>query len=472
MTFARALTWSMAAEIAVKVVQPIVFLILASVLSPEDFGVVASAAVIIAFCEVFWQAGMGKALIQTQENTAAAANIVFWTNLTLAATVSAALFPSAELLAISLFQDHRVTAVIQVMTLSIFLGALSSVQAALRQRQMDFRWLFWVRVLSAITAPTVSIPFALLGYKHWALIAGTLAGQIAQVLLLWYRPPFFPTFTYDKQIAFNFIRFGSWVLAAGLLSWFYAWSDALIVGMYLSSSELGLYRSGSSLVYMLYGALFLPLLPVLYSQLAKSNTEGRKFHQVFESSFRLVTFVAVPLSFCLFSGSEAVETMLFDEAWAGVGKVIGIMALMVGFSTVVSLNGEAYRAMGKPHLETVVTGSLLVIYLSVYLVSIKHGLTNFLYARLALSILALFAHVGVAQTVGIINVRNWISSFLTAVASGILCMLAFLFFRRLFLIKPELEFLLLGPSIMISLIVIIGFSRKTIVRDLQVLLKA
>ena len=127
MLFARALTWSMGAEAAVKVIQPLVFLVLAGILSPEDFGVVASAMVIIAFCEVFWQAGLGKALIQTQQDPIAAANVVFWTNLALAAAVSVALIVSADFLAKELFRDQRVTAVVQVMTISVLLGALSSV---------------------------------------------------------------------------------------------------------------------------------------------------------------------------------------------------------------------------------------------------------------------------------------------------------------------------------------------------------
>jgi len=108
---------------------------------------------------------------------------------------------------------------------------------------------------------------------------------------------------------------------------------------------------------------------------------------------RLLILVAIPLAFFLFSQAEALEATIFGIQWQGIGLVIGVMALMHGFSWVVGMNGEAYRAMGKPSYETIVSATVLVIYLAAYLVSIRHGLEAFVWTRFALALGALLLHL-------------------------------------------------------------------------------
>lgn len=104
MTLINALKWSFLGELASKAIQPLVFIVLARLLTPEDFGVMTAALMVIGFSQIFWEAGMGKALIQRQTNIEEAANAAFWINVILGVVISNALYFSANFVAQTFFK--------------------------------------------------------------------------------------------------------------------------------------------------------------------------------------------------------------------------------------------------------------------------------------------------------------------------------------------------------------------------------
>lgn len=399
MSFVHALKWSFLAELASKMVTPVVFIVLARLLTPEDFGVMSAAMMVIAFSQIFWEAGMGKALIQRQTDIENAANVVFWINLGLGILIAGLLFYGAKMIALTFFQDERVTAVLQVMTLQVLLGALSSVQTALLQKQMDFRKLFWVRLATVSLPGLASIPLAWNGMGYWALVTGTLTGQAVQTTMLWRMSHWRPRGTFQPGLAKEMGRFGAWVGMSGLLTWFFVWADALIVGMYLGSRELGLYQTGNQFAAMGFAILFGPVTPVLYSHLTRMRHDRDQVRRATRKVIKAITFLAIPLAMVIFSLAPPLAAILFGPKWQGIEWVIGTLALMHGFSWVVGMNGEVYRAMGKPSAETIVTTSTLAIYLATYLLSVQYGLETFVCARFGLALTALILHLLVLRAI-------------------------------------------------------------------------
>ncbi|MCA9564736.1 MAG: oligosaccharide flippase family protein, partial [Myxococcales bacterium] len=131
----QASFWSSLSEASSRALAPLIQIVLARMLTPEDFGVVASAAIILSFTNVLWDAGLSKALIQRREGLEEASHVVFWTNLALAGVVYAILLASADPIA-RLFQDARIAAVVRVMGINLLFGSLSSVHTALLRREL------------------------------------------------------------------------------------------------------------------------------------------------------------------------------------------------------------------------------------------------------------------------------------------------------------------------------------------------
>lgn len=399
MNLTNALKWSFLSEIASKAIQPVIFILLARLLTPEDFGVMSAALMIIGFSQVFWEAGMGKALIQRQTDIDDAANAAFWINLGLGSVIVTGLCVIAKPVAWTFFKDERVTLVLQVMTLQVFLGALAAVHTALLQKEMGFKPLFWVRFATVSLPGLASIPLAWNGMGYWALVVGTLVGQLVQVIMLWFMSAWRPRWAFNTRVAKEMGSFGVWVGVSGMLAWFYIWADSLIVGMYLGGYELGLYRTGNQFASMIFSIIFGPIVPVLYSHLARMSLDKIQLARVVENLIRVLAAVAIPIAFIIFSLANPIGSVMFGIRWQGINLVIGVMALMHGYSWIAGMNGEVYRAMGKPSYESIVNVITLVIYLIIYLISIRQGFQVFVWTRLGLALGAVVMHMLVLRKV-------------------------------------------------------------------------
>jgi O-antigen/teichoic acid export membrane protein len=203
----HAFKWSVLGEIASRTVGPLVFLVLARLLVPEDFGVVAAAMVTISFSQVFSDAGLSKALIQRQTRVEESANVVFWLNLGIGLVIVAILTAAAPLIA-GFFHDERIAPVVRVLSLQILLAAFSSVHTALLQKDLNFKQLFWVRLATTAVPGLASIPMAIHGMGYWALVAGTLVGQVAQSTMFWMLSPWRPQWGLDRGLTWELIAFG------------------------------------------------------------------------------------------------------------------------------------------------------------------------------------------------------------------------------------------------------------------------
>lgn len=399
MFFLHALKWSFLADVIARILQPLMFLFLARLLTPEDFGVMTAALMVICFSQIFWEAGLGKALIQRQESVTQAANVVFWSNVCLGIVISTLLVFGASAIARIFFQDGRVTAVVQVMTLQVVFGSACGVHTALLQREFEFKKLFWVRLVSVGLPNLVAIPFALVGWGYWALVGGALMGQFLQLVILWHICDWRPTLKFDWQVAKEMSGFGFWVVISGVLLWFYMWVDSLIVGRFLSSHELGIYRMGNQVAIMVFAILLEPVTPILYSYLSKMKQDKQRLKSAMEKLIKLITFMAIPLAFIIFSLSDLGASVFLDEKWAGIGSVVGVMALLHGFSWVVGMNSEAYLAYGKPLYDALVMAICLPLFLIVFWYSIQQSFEFFVWSRLGVGFLALILHLYMLQRV-------------------------------------------------------------------------
>lgn len=393
MSVLGAMRWSYSADMMGRIAQPLTYAVLARLLIPADFGVSASAVMVVSFAQIFWEAGMAKALIQRQVRVADAANVAFFTNVVLGVVVALLLVILAPWVALTIFSDPRVGPVLRVMSLYVVLGALSSVQFALLQKEMDYRRLFRIRLVVVFLPPLLSIPLALIGWGYWSLVVGALAGQAAQSSAIWWMSGWRPTWSYDRDLANQMLRFGGWAAFAGVLGWFYVWADSIVVGANLGATDLGLYRTGSQFATMIFAAIVGSTVPVLYSHLSGMGAERVTIAPVVALTLRALTLICIPIGFVLFAFAVPLSSLVFGSAWTGVGGVLAVLSLAQGYSWVVGMNGEIYRAMGKPKFETVVPIALLPVYGVVYLTAIRLGLPTFVWARLGLALFSCAVHL-------------------------------------------------------------------------------
>jgi|GEM_PF-1461857 len=359
---------------------------------------------------------MGKALIQRQVDVQDAANVAFWVNLGIAVLIAGLLYIAASSITQAFFRDSRVTSVIQVMTLQVFLGALGSVQTALLQKEMGFKKLFWVRFVTVSLPGLASMPLAWRGMGYWALVAGTLVGQVVQVVMLWRMSPWRPSRGFRAQVAREMLRFGFWTAVAGVLTWFYIWGDTYFISRYLGLQDLGVYRMGAQIADQVFVIMFSAIMPVYYSY--ASSIKDRE--QLFVSTVRTIqqiSFLSISCGYFFLCFGGTISSFLFSEKWSAIGGVVAILGLRQGFAWVTFLNDDFYRAIGKPHLPSLVLTLSLFFYVPVYYFTAQIDLNSFVYGRLSLVIVSLMLHISLLAW--IVGVQSFLNIMKTIVVTAL-----------------------------------------------------
>jgi O-antigen/teichoic acid export membrane protein len=373
--------WSFLAELSSKAISPILFLVLARFLTPADFGIAIMATMVITFAQLFWDAGLSKALIQRREGIAAAADVVFWINIALAFGVYLLLVCFSDAVS-ELLNEPRAAAVLRVQGAQILITSFSSVPSALLQRELNFRALFSARLLQAFAPLVASIPLAIGGFGYWALVSGALTGSILQTFVVFQKSPWRPSFRFNYSLGKEIIPFGLWVAGESFLAWLYLWIDSAIVGAKLSSVDLGLYKTGDLLVSTLFGLALSPLLPVMFSTFSRLQSDKEKLNNAVMNSTILISMCSIPLGVGLFMTRHSIESALFPADWKGLADIIGLFALLHGVTWLNGAQSEAFRAAGKPDVNTKIMLAGLAYSVPLYFVFIDSGLGVFIWVRL------------------------------------------------------------------------------------------
>ena len=384
--------WSMLAEAVSRSVQPLVFVILARLLEPEDFGVVGTALVAVGFAQMFWDAGLAKALIQTNAARDPAANVVFWTNLGSGVVLCGVLALAAPILG-DFFRCPETVPVLRVLSLLAPIASIGSVHQALLTRDFEFRKVFWTKLLVALVPGLFSIPAAAMGVGVWALVVGYLLGQAANTLLLWRMSGWRPSLSYDWAVSLALFRFGGWVLAEAIGAWLILWGDSLVVGRYLGVAELGLYRTGSLVVSLVFGLALNPLVPILYPAFSRMRHDHVALLGMFRNSVALIMVISLPMGAGLFLVGPELAGSIFGHRWLGLAQVVSVLGLTQGVSWMVGVNTEAFRAIGRPDVNTKILFLALLYYLPSYFLAAQHGLAAFLWTRFATAAVSVPLHV-------------------------------------------------------------------------------
>lgn len=386
--------WAMAGEIVSRLTQPLVLFVLARLLEPQDFGVVTAAVMVLSFAQALWEAGLAKALVQTElpgEQMRSAASTAVWTNLVLAIVLYAVAYEAAPWIAAA-FGDERAIALIRVQGLGIPMLAIGAVPLALFQRELRFRPIFWGRLAAAWVPGMVGIPIALLGGGYWALTIGSLAGTAFQVVV-WLALSdrgLFRGWSAARLAALA--RFGQWSTGEAVVSWSMQWLDVFLIGLFLTSHELGLYRTSSMVVAMVFMMAIGSVMPVLYAALSRLKGDRAMMEAMFTRAVKASAMVGMLLAAIMVAAPAEWSAVLLGEEWREMGQVLRYLAVVQGISWLGAANAEFYRAMGRPDLNMKVIIGCLMFYAPFLAWAGQRGIEAFLIARLVAGVAGLMVH--------------------------------------------------------------------------------
>lgn len=381
----NATKWSGIAEIIAKLISPITNMILARLLSPEAFGVIATVTMITSFVDMFTDAGFQKYLIQyefkNKKEQFKYTNVAFLTNLVLSIFLWMIIIIFNEQIA-TIVGNPGLGHVIAIACTQLPITAFSSIQTALFKRNFDFKTLFFSRMAGIIIPFLVTIPLAIIGLSYWALIIGSILIQTANAVILTSRSEWKPSLYFNLSYLKGMLSFSIWTLIESISIWLTSWVDIFIISSYLNEYYLGLYRTSITMVNSLMGVIIATIIPVLFSTLSRLQNNELAFKKMFYISQKVVAYLVFPLGMGLFLFSDLATTIMLGEQWTEASNIIGIWSLTTVFLIVTSyFNSEVYRAKGKPKISFVSQMIHLVFLVPTCIISVKYGFWYLVYFR-------------------------------------------------------------------------------------------
>ena len=354
----QATKWASLAEIVAKLITPITNAVLARILVPEAFGVVATLTLVVSFAEIFTDAGFQKYLVQHEfkdsEDLEISTNVAFWTNLAFSLLIWGGIACFATPITNMVGSPGCESAVI-AMCLQIPLLAFSSVQMARYRRAFDFKGLFVARIATAFVPLIVTVPLAMHFRSYWALVVGTLTRDILKAVVLTVRSKWRPGFKYSYSKLKDMFSFSIWTMVENLTIWFSCNADVFIVSIVLNSFYLGLYKTTISTVSSIIVLINASTAPVLFSALSRCQDDERTFKEVFYRFQRMVAFIILPLGSGIFVYRELVTQILLGSQWVETADFLGMWTLVNALTVVFhNYNSEACRSKGKPKLSVLI----------------------------------------------------------------------------------------------------------------------
>lgn len=380
-----ATKWSSITEIATKLVSPISTMVLARVLTPEAFGVMVTAMMVISFAEVFTDAGFQKYLVQheyeDEKSLFKSTNVAFWSNLILSFILWIIIIIFADELA-ELVGNKGYGTVISISCICIPLAAFSSIQMAIYRRHFDYKTLFLVRMVGVAIPLVITIPLAFVLRSYWALVAGMIGLNFSNAVILTIKSRWKPKFEYNWSLFKDMFSFTSWSLIEAILIWMTGYIDIFFVGKMLDSYYLGIYRTSMSTVGQFTGLITAATSTVLFSSLSRLQGDRNEFQKVFFHFQKLVGLLILPLGVGMFLFRDLIVDILLGSKWHEAAYFMGIWALTTAITVVLShYSSEAYRSIGKPKISVLSQILHLIVLIPVVYFSIRFGFSVLCTAR-------------------------------------------------------------------------------------------
>ncbi|MDD6400221.1 MAG: lipopolysaccharide biosynthesis protein [Lachnospiraceae bacterium] len=416
----KASKWSLMTEIATKLISPIVNMILARLIAPEAFGMVATITMITSFADIFTDAGFQKYIIQRdvidEEDLNKDTNVAFWTNLTLSCFIWIIIF---------LFRDGLANAVgnsglgnaIAIAALTLPLTSFSSIQMARYRRSFDFKTLFFVKIIEVIIPVFVTVPLAFIIRSFWAIILGNICVNLANAVILTTKSEWKPSFFYSISKLRQMIGFSIWTLMEQLLGWANLNVGIFIVGKYLSDYYLGLYKTSmvtTNQVLMIFVNAF---SPVLLAALSRMKDCPDEFNKMFYSFISKLAFIVIPLGVGIFIYSNLFTSVMLGSQWSEAAEYIGLLGLVISFHFVFGyFSMEVFISLGKPIYSVLTQVLCLAVLLPVLLFAATKGYTILCYSRCIIVLWSVIVDCVLMKKVAGIStvtiIRNIIPSFI------------------------------------------------------------
>lgn len=404
----RGVKWTVLSYAVNRGIRTLSTVVLARLLVPEEFGLMALALVTLALINVFTDLGLGGVLVIRPDLSPRGKGTVL-SMMVGTGAVAATLVAAASPLAADLLGDDRVKPVIAVLASTLVINVIAWFYETLLQRELEFRRIFGCRAVSTVAYVAIAIPLAAVGGGVWSLVAAEVGAAVVLVGVLLALSPVRVKPAFDRAAARDVLSSGWGFLAQGGLGVVSDNVDRLVVGRMLGAAPLGYYTMAYRVGDLPYQAFGHPVAMVTFPSFARMKERGEDVGSAFLNAVRLVALIACPVGVLLSAVADPFTRVVFGDRWLPMIGVLAVLGIWSMLRILLNTTSWFLNSLGRTRLLALVAALMLVGFVpGVIVAADRGGITAVAWVAVASSaLMTLILSYFAGRSAGISASRHW-----------------------------------------------------------------
>lgn len=388
----KGFIWKFVEQIATNGMQFVVGIVMARMLTPEDYGITALPAVFIAVATALIESGFGLALIRKPDLTEKDLSTAFYYSIGLGSILYAVMFFTAPLIA-DFYEVPILTDLIRITAITFFIGPLATPQNVILKRKLDFKTLARISIINKVISGVVGIGAAYIGYGLWALVIANLTSTILGFIMTWVVVKWLPRERFSKE-SFNYLwNFGNKMMASTMLNTVYDNIAPLLVGKFFGSKELGLFNRASGYALLPYQQVSGSVQAVSFPVLSKMQDDDESLTRNYNRMIKTVCFVFFPIMILLIGLARPLVILMLTEKWEACIILLQIECLVTIWGPLSALNGNVLQVKGRTDLYLKVDIKKKAVGMVLMLATLPFGLVVYCCGRVVAQIYTIYVNL-------------------------------------------------------------------------------
>jgi teichuronic acid exporter len=381
--------WSSMQQFGTQIITFVVSLILARLLSPSEFGLIAMISIFIGIGSILVDSGLSQSLIRTDNPSQEEFSTVFFFNLIGSFIVYLLIFFCAPLIA-DFYNQPLLIQLIRCYCVVFIINAFSNIQYTRLSKKMDFKTEMKISIPSLIISSFVGVSMAFLGYGIWSLVVSAIVQSLVSTIQLWYWSKWQPSLIFDKNIFKKHFYFGYKLTLSGILETIFSNIYVLIIGKLFPPAQLGFYNRADSLKQFPVSNISSILNKITFPLFSKIQNDDLKLKNVYQKIMQMVIFFVAPILFFMAVLGEPLFRFLFTEKWLPAVPYFQILCFNGILYPIHSYNLNILKVKGRSDLFFKLELLKKILLLIIVAISFRFGIYGLLYSSVIFSILAFF----------------------------------------------------------------------------------
>lgn len=385
---AKGAFWSAVERFSVQGVQFIVMIVMARILTPEDYGIVGMLAIFLAVSQSLIDSGFSQALIRKQDRTEVDNSTVFYFNIAVGLLLYLVLYLVAPAVA-GFYDAPALTSVMRVVCLSVVINSLVVVQRALYTARIDFRTQAKASLTAAVVSGVVGIAMAYSGFGVWSLVAQQLINLGINAALLWVFSGWHPRLLYSWKSFRRLFSFGSKLMLSGLLDTLYKNIYTLVIGKIFNATSLGHYTRAQQFADFPSSNLTGIMQRVTYPVLCSIQDDDARLSDVYRRFLKLSAFIIFPLMTGLSAVAVPFVEIFIGDQWNYCASLLQVLCFAMMWYPIHAINLNLLQVKGRSDLFLRLEIIKKALGVAVLCATVPLGLMAMCYGQILSSIISL-----------------------------------------------------------------------------------